>query len=218
MYNLLLKDLKLGVSPLFFVLPLFTGALMLIPGWLYLLVPMYFCWITIPNMFGGYKSQNDLMFTSMMPVTKKDMVKARVSVIVILELLHLVVAMIFGAVNLRLYADMTVYFFEPHPGFWGLCFAMLAIFNLLLIPMYYKTAYKYGAASTTAIAGAMIFAGVAQWAGIQSPYLADLFSGSGADNTAAQASLLLAGVLVYAGFTFLAYRMAIKRFLKVEIQ
>jgi len=103
MYNLVVKDLKLGVNPMFFVLPFLTGALMLVPAWLYFLVPLYFCWLTIPYMFAGFRTQNDLIFTSMMPVTKKDMVKARVSVIVILELLHMVIAMIYGMITLRLY-------------------------------------------------------------------------------------------------------------------
>ncbi|MDQ8735581.1 hypothetical protein [Paenibacillus sp. LHD-38] len=88
MYNLLMKELKLGVSPFFYIMPFLTGALMLIPGWLYFLVLLYFCFITIPNMFAGYKTQNDLIFTTMLPVTKKDIVKAMVSVIVILELMQ----------------------------------------------------------------------------------------------------------------------------------
>lgn len=103
------------------------------------------------------------MFTAMMPVTKKDIVKARVSVIVIFELLHIVIAMIFGMITVRLYPDLTYFFFAPHTGFWGLCFVMLAIFNIIFIPMYYKTAYKYGAATTASIAIAMLFGGAAQW-------------------------------------------------------
>jgi hypothetical protein len=95
-------------------------------------------------MFAGFRTQNDLIFSSMMPVTKKDMVKARVSVIVILELLHMVIAMIYGRITLRLYPNMIYYFFAPHMGFWGLCFVMLGIFNLIFISLYYKTAYKDG--------------------------------------------------------------------------
>lgn len=56
MYNLVMKDLKLGLNPMFFVLPVLTGALMLVPGWLYFIVILYFCWITIPIMFAGYKN------------------------------------------------------------------------------------------------------------------------------------------------------------------
>lgn len=218
MYNLVMKDLKLGVSPIFFVMPLLTGALMLIPGWIYFIVPLYFCWLTIPNMLAGYKAQNDLIFTTMMPVTKKDMVKARVTVIVILEVLHLVIAMIFGMITLRLNPNLIYYFFAPHMGFWGLCFVMFAIFNLILIPMYYKTAYLYGKATFASVAAAMLFAGIAQWLGIRNSYVAGIFMGTGARNTALQTSILIAGIVIFIAFTMMAYRVAAKRFLKVRIQ
>ncbi|GGD97666.1 ABC-2 transporter permease [Paenibacillus nasutitermitis] len=217
MYNLVMKDLKLGVNPMFFVFPFVIGALMLIPGWLYFLVPLYFCWITIPNMFAGFRTQNDLMFTTMMPVSRKDIVKARVTVIVILEILHLVIAMIYGMITLRLYPHLTYYFFAPHMGFWGLCFVMLALFNMIFISMYYKTAYKYGGATTASITATMLFAGVAQWIGTQNSVISDTFNGSGVDNTALQISILIAGIVIFIAITMIAYRIAVKRFLKVEI-
>ncbi|MFF2888549.1 ABC-2 transporter permease [Paenibacillus sp. NPDC057967] len=217
MYNLLMKEFKIGVSPFFYVLPFLTGALMLIPGWLYFLVILYFCFITVPNMFGGYKSQNDLIFTSIMPVTKRDMVKARVSFIVILELLHIVVAMIYSVFTLRLYPDMVYFFLKPSFGFWGLCFVMLAIFNLIFISMYYKTSYKYGAAAFTANTGAILFAGGFEWLALQNSYVSDLFKGAGSENLGAHLLILLAGIVIFALFTFIAYHIANKRFEKVEM-
>ncbi|GBF74267.1 hypothetical protein PA598K_02603 [Paenibacillus sp. 598K] len=217
MVNLVMKDIRLGVNPWFFALPLFTGALMLVPGWIYFMVPFYFCCITVPNMLGGFKSQNDLMFSSMMPVTKQDIVKARVTVIAMLELMHLIVAMLFSLLTFRLYPNMMYYFFSPNLGFWGLSFVMLGIFNLVLLPMYYKTAYKYGAATTASTVIALLFAGIAQWIGIQSPRAHDLFYGAGVENTVLQASILGAGILVFLALTWLAYRMAVKRFLRVEL-
>jgi len=217
MYNLLMKEIKLSVSPFFYVLPFLTGALMLIPGWLYFLVILYFCFITVPNMLGGYKSQNDFMFTSMMPVTKTDIVKAKVVFIVILELLHIVIAIIYGLISVRLYPNLTYYFFSPTFGFWGLCFVMLAIFNLILIPMYFKTAYKYGAATIVSTAAALLFAGGAEWIGIQNAYVSDLFKGAGADNIAVQLLILTAGIAIFAICTIIAYHMANTRFRKVEV-
>lgn len=218
MYNLLLKDLRLGVNPWFLAMPFLMGALMLIPGWLYFIVPMYFFWITVPNIFAQYRAQNDFLFTSMMPVTKQDMVKARVSVIVILELMHLVAAMIYGWFTIRLYPNMDYHFFAPHLGFWGLCFVMLGIYNLFLFPMFYKTAYKYGPAQLVAITAAMAFAFVAQWAGIQSTYLSDHFNGSGSSHAAFHIAILAAGIVVFIAFTWIAYRISVRRFQQVEIQ
>ncbi|GIP19411.1 ABC transporter [Paenibacillus montaniterrae] len=217
MYNLLIKELKIGVSPFFYILPFLTGALMLIPGWLYFLVILYFCFITVPNMLGGYKSQNDLMFTSVLPVTKADIVKSKVAFFVILELLHIVIAAIFGFISIRLYPDLTYLFYSPTLGFWGLCFVMLAIFNIILIPMYFKTAYKYGAATIASTTAAILFAGSAELLGIQNSYVYDLFKGTGAHNLIVQLSLLVAGVAIFAILTIIAYHIAKKRFLKVEV-
>lgn len=217
MYNLVMKDIKLGVHPMLFVMPMLTGALMLVPGWIYLLVLLYFCWITIPNMFAGFRAQNDLLLTATMPVTKQDIVKARVSTILLLELLHVVWAVIFGVIHLYLYPDFIYYFFAPSMGFFGLCLVMLGVFNLVFIPVYYKTAYKYGGAASAAIAAAMAFALIAQWAGIENADLADLFAGDGLDRTGIHASILVAGIALFALSTYISYRMALKRFLKVEI-
>lgn len=217
MINLLYKELRLGINPFFYAMPFLTGALMLIPGWLYFLVLLYFCFITIPNMFGVYKAQNDLMFSSLMPVTKKDIVKAKVWVIVLLELLHIVVAMIYGLISTRLYPNLTYYFFEPSFGFWGLCLVMIAIFNLIFISMYYKTAYKFGAATVASITAAILFAAGAEWLGIKNAYISELFKGPGTEQLGAHLLILVIGIAIFALLTVIAYHIAIKRFEKVEL-
>lgn len=217
MYNVLMKEFRLGGNVFFYALPFLTGALMLIPSWLYFLVVLYFCFITVPNMFGGYKSQNDLLFTSMLPVSKKVMVKARVLFIVSLELLHIVIAMIYGMINVRLYPDVKYLFFGPTLGFWGLCFVMMAIFNIVLIPMYYKTAYKYGWATIAATTAAVLFAAGAEWLGLQNTFVRDLFKGDGADHLAVQLAICIAGMVIFAIFTIIAYYVAHKRFERVEM-
>ncbi|MBO7743407.1 ABC-2 transporter permease [Paenibacillus sp. MWE-103] len=219
MYNLVIKDLKIGIQPIFFVMPFLLGMLMLIPSWIYFIVPMYFFWISVPGIFGNFRAQNDLLFTTMMPVTKPDMVKARVFVIIILEMLHVGFAVIFGLIHDLVYSSMniTYYFFAPTMGFWGLCMVIMAIFNLVFLPMYYKTAYKYGGALGMAVAAAMIFAGIAQWLGIQIPTLFDVFNVSVADHLAVHALILIAGIAIFAIFTLIAYRVAAKRFLNVEL-
>ncbi|WP_438448032.1 ABC-2 transporter permease [Gorillibacterium sp. sgz5001074] len=216
MYNLLIKELKIGVHWLNFVLPLLYGALMLIPNWIYLIAMMYFFWITMPNLFAQYRAKNDMLFTAILPVTKKDMVKARISVIVILECLQIVVAMIFGFFTFRLYPHTDYVFFAPHMGFWGLCLIMFALYNLILFPMFYKTAYKYGPAQITAITVVLTFATLIQWVGIANAKVSDFFNGSG--HTALHGAILAGGIAFYLVFTWIAYRISVHRFQRVEIQ
>lgn len=217
MYNLLMKELKLGVSPFFYIMPVLFGALMFIPGWLYFLVPLYFCFITIPNMFAGYKTNNDLIFTTMMPVVKKDMVKAKIAFVVILEMMHIISASLYGLITVRLYPDLTYIFYAPTAGFWGLCFVMLGIFNLIFFPIYYKTAYKYGVATFASIVAAVLFAGGAEWVGIQNQSVRDLFKGAGVDNISTHLIILIGGIAVFALLTIIAYYISNKRFGKVEL-
>lgn len=217
MYNLVMKDFKLGINPWFLAMPFLLGALMLIPGWIYLLVPQYFFWISVPNIFGQFKAQNDLMLTMTLPVSKKDKVKARVIVMVILELLHIGVAMIFGLFTIHLYPNVDYLFFAPHMGFWGVCFVMLGIFNIIFIPMFYKTAYKYGAAMIASVVATLLFSIGVQWLAIQNSFIFDTFNGTGADHTMLQLTILLVGIAIFAVFTIVSYNIAIKRFEKVDI-
>lgn len=217
MYNLVMKDIRLAVPLFFFLFPFLIGVLMFIPGWIYFIVPLYFCWITIPNLFNQFKAQNDLMFTSVLPVAKRDMVKARITVIVGLELLHIVTAAVFGSISMILYPNVTYYFFPPNMGFWGLNLVMLAIFNLIFIPMFYKTAYKFGWALLASVTAAMLFAGIAQWLGIQNPAVNDILYGTDARQVTLQSSILIAGIVIFAALSVIACRISVNRFLRVEI-
>ena len=99
--------------------------------------------------------------------------------IVLLEMLHMITAVGFGILNRQLYGDWIPVFLYPTIGFWGLCFVMLGIFNLLFFPIYYKTSYKYGLANVIGILGAMLFAGGIEWLAIKNERMIYLFKGQG---------------------------------------
>ncbi|MNZ87432.1 hypothetical protein D3C78_1062890 [compost metagenome] len=82
--------------------------------------------------------------------------------------------------------------------------------------MYYKTAYKYGAATFTATAAVLLFAAGAEWLGIANSFVFELFKGSGTENIVTQLILLVMGILIFATFNIIAYNIAITRFKKVE--
>ena len=63
----------------------------------------------------------------------------------------------------------------------------------------------------------MLFAVIAQWLGIQHSFLNDIFYGTDAQQVMTQTVILIAGILIFATLSIIAYRVAIKRFLRVEI-
>ncbi len=141
MKNLLYKEFRLAINPLFYLVPLF-GALLLIPSWVYFVALSYVFYITISNIFATCKSQNDIGFSVMLPVRKRDIVKARVISIGVIELIHFLVAVIFGIINFKMYKGQNQ-LMDPNAAFFGFVLMMYGLFNLIFFPMYYKTGISW---------------------------------------------------------------------------
>ncbi len=212
MNNLLYKEFKLTISPFFFVLPVLLGALMLIPQWLFFLVPLYFCFITVPNLFAGYKAQNDLSFSVMMPVRKSEIVKAKLLSIMTLELVHIIFAAIFAVLNKVLYNNENL-FFNPNAAFIGLVFVMFGIFNLVLFPMFYKTGYKYGAAVIVSTIAAFLFSAAMELSVVFSHEAAIFFEA----DVNRQIVILALGLIVFLAMSYITYKISLNRFKKVDV-
>lgn len=215
MFNLVYKDFKLAIHPFFLFLPILTGALMLIPGWLYLLVLMYFSFITVPNLFANYKTNNDLMLSTLMPVTRKDIVASRIISIMTLELLHIVFAVVYAVINNNIYDSTWFIFIQPNVAYFGLVFIMFALFNVILFPLYFKTGYTYGVATVAAITVMTIFGGVVEYMALKNQTISQFLRGS--EGLMSHIGLLVIGIVTFVLFGILGYFISVKKFEKVDI-
>jgi hypothetical protein len=211
MHNLLNKELKLTISPLFYVLPLIMGLLMFIPNWLYFMVLMYYFFMSVPNILSACKAQNDLSFSVLLPVSKDDIVKARIMSFSLVEMLHITASAILAGVNMWIYGD-ALFFLSPNIAFFGLCFVMYGLFNLILFPIYYKTAYKYGAAVIISISVAFLFAAGAELIALFNRNI-NVFM---RNYSTGHLIVLVLGILFYILSKYVAYKLSIKSFRKVE--
>lgn len=143
MKNLVYKELKLAISPFFLILPLILALLMFIPSWIYTLVFMYFFWITAPQIFSGYIAKQDYSFSMMLPISKKEYVKAKIYSIYIIEGLHIAFGIIFAIIHNWIYGSFN-WFFDLNIAFFGLIFVLYSVFNIVVLPLYFKTGYKWG--------------------------------------------------------------------------
>ena len=215
MKNLMYKEFRLVVHPLYYLVAL-TGVLLLIPQWPYFIALMYFFFIAVPNIFAGGKASNDIGFSVMMPVRKRDVVMARMMVIVILELASIAVASVFAALNITLYQAQN-FLLDPNIAFIGLVFVMYGLFNVVFFPMFYKTAYKIGLPIITAVIATVLFATAAEMQNLLSPAAAGVLDGISGDALVRQLPVLAAGIAVFALLTWLACRVSVKRFEKVDL-
>ena len=215
MKNLLYKEFRLVIHPMYYLVML-TGALLLIPQWPFFIALMYFFFILIPNIFTGAKAQNDIGFSVMMPVRKRDVVGARILAMVLLELANIAVAAVFAALNIALYGAGN-FLLDPNIAFFGLSFVMYGLFNAVFFPMFYKTAYKVGVPLLAAVALIVLFALGVEMTVLLWPGAAYALDGISTPELARQLPVLAAGIGVFALLTWLAWRVSVKRFEKVDL-
>ncbi len=215
MKNLLYKEFRLVIHPLYYLVAL-TGALLLIPQWIFFVAMMYIFFIAVPNIFSGSKASNDIGFTVMLPVRKGDVVRARVMAVVVLELIQIAVAAVFAVLNIWLYRGEN-FLMDPNVAFFGLTFVMYGLFNMVFFPMFYRTAHKIGVPMLAGCAVIVLFAAAAEMAVLLWPGAAHALDGIGGDALIRQLPVLAGGIAFFALLTWLACRVSVTRFEKVDL-
>ena len=214
MKDLLYKEFRLWWYPgLFFFL--LAGLLLLIPTWPFF-IAFWYIFIGFSISFAAGKENQDVFFTVSLPVRKRDVIRARVYAVAIIELLQIVAGIPFAIINNLLYLHGNSAGMNTNFAFFGVTFLSYAIFNLIFLPGFYKTAYKVismlWAIITAVVCGAAINVVI-----MLIPVLRTNLNGLGATHFASQFSVLIAGIVFFILLTFLAYRMSANRFEKVDL-
>lgn len=214
MNNLLYKEFKLNINPLFYLTTL-LGALILIPNWLFFIALMYIFFITITNVMSVSKSQNDIGYCSMLPIRRRDIVKARIMSMHIIELMQIAVAIVFAIINKKLYASN--FFMEPNAAFFGLGLVMYGIFNVIFFPMFYKTGHKIGLPAIISISAAVVFAIVVETSVLLIPQLNYALDNPAPETLIWKLVTLAAGIIFFVITGIISYKLSAKRFEKLGL-
>jgi len=215
MKNLLIKEFKLSINPFFLILPILVGALILIPQWPYFFALMYFGFITVPNVFSVNNTYGDIQFSALLPIRKRDIVKARFLSIIILEIIHILFAIVFAIINVKLYKTGN-FLLDTNYAFFGFGFAMYGVFNLAFFPRFYKTAHKYGLATILGSITFLLFAGGVETLILTVDPLKKVLDGFPSDLTW-QFVTLGAGIIIFMITTHIAFKISASRFERVDL-
>ena len=214
MINLLRKEFKLSVHPTTFIFLSF-GLMLLIPNYPYY-VAFFYQTLAIFFMFMDGNATNDIFFTTLLPIRKVDAVKARVLTVIIIEILQLLISIPFAFLRYSILPAENLVGMEANAAFFGFSLLMFAVFNLIFLPLFYKTAYKPGkpfliASITMTLAVGILEAMVHLIPGwnildtINSAYLPQ------------QIIALMVGIIGFAGITWLAYQRSARNFLQIDL-
>ena len=146
MKKLLYKEFSLA-TPLLTVLFLGFTVMTFIPGYP-ILCGVFFVCFGIFQSYQTAREDNDILYTSLLPIKKSDVVCAKYVSAVILQSIAFVLFSIFTFIRMFFLSDSAVYTNNVLMGanFVFLSFVLLifAVFNVIFIGGFFKTAYRYG--------------------------------------------------------------------------
>lgn len=213
MCNLLYKELRLAAHPTLYIFTL-LGALVLVPAYPYGVVFMFGCLAPyITFMYG--RETNDVYFTALLPVKKRDVVKSKCALMVFTQMAQLIVSLPFAFLRLLLLPQGNPVGIEANVAYYGFGFMIFAIFNFIFLTQFFKTAYKIGKAFLLALLPVIL--GIVAMEGIvHVPGFAWLDSVEFAMQLR-QLPILLFGVVLYFASIMAGYSIGAKRFEKVDL-
>ncbi|MBQ1413463.1 MAG: ABC-2 transporter permease [Clostridia bacterium] len=146
MKNLLSKEIRLAASPLAWLFLVF-GLMALIPRYPILVCAFFICFGVFQSFQSG-RENNDILYTVLLPVRKTDTVKAKYAFTVLIQMLGFGIAAVATGVRMVLLGEATPYVTNPmmnaNQAFLAYMLLIFALFNVVFMGGFFKTAYKFG--------------------------------------------------------------------------
>lgn len=214
MKTLLYKQLRLACHPMTPVFCL-SGIMLLIPNYPY---SMAFFYVTLGLFFTflNMREQKDIYYSALLPLRKRDTVRAAVAFTVLVELLSVVITALFCLLSAKLQPGKdNAVGMDANLMLLGAGFVLYGVFNLVFFVCLYRSGYKVGAAylkANLALWPMMLLAEAL-------PHFPSLMWLNRVDTQAnlRQIPILLFGVAVFAVLTMLAYRRSARLYERVDL-
>ena len=218
MKNLLYKEFKLATHPTCYIFMLF-GLMLLIPSYPYYVAFFYTCLGTFFVFMIG-RENKDTFFTVLLPIAKRDAVKARILLVASFQLGTVLLSVPWAFIGVMINPNPetgNAAGIESNVAFYGLVLIMFSVFNAIYIPKFYKTAYKAGAPFIVASVAMGLFIGVAEaLVAIPSP-IKDYLDTTEVSKQLLQLPVLFAGILIWLVTLVLVFKKSAKNFEKVDL-
>lgn len=214
MKTLLYKQLRLACHPMTPVFCL-SGIMLLIPNYPYS-VAFFYVTLGLFFTFLNMREQKDIYYSALLPLRKRDTVRAAVAFTVLVELLSVVITALFCLLSAKLQPGKdNAVGMDANLMLLGAGFVLYGVFNLVFFVCLYRSGYKVGAAylkANLALWPMMLLAEAL-------PHFPSLLWLNRVDTQAnlRQIPILLFGIAVFAVLTMLAYRRSAGLYERVDL-
>ena len=194
------------------------GAMTMIPGYP-ILCGVFFITLGIYQSFQSAREANDILYSALLPVAKKDVVKGKYQFVMTVELCGFALMAILTLVRMTVLKDAVVYrqnaLMNANPFYLGSDLFIFGLFNVIFVGGFFRTAYQIGKPFVIYIIAAFLTLGICESLHHFPGFAA--VNAFGFDHIVLQLTLLLGGALLYAVMTYLSYRKACADFEKIDL-
>ncbi|MGM9642030.1 MAG: ABC-2 transporter permease [Eubacteriales bacterium] len=217
MKYILKKELTLSASVLSYLF-VFFGLMFFVPGYP-ILCGVFFVTLGIFQSFQNAREANDIVFSALLPIAKKDVVKGKFVFSCFIELCSLILMAISTVIRMTVAEDTGVYrnnaLMNANLFALGMAMFIFGLFNLIFIGGFFKTAYKFGKPFVAHIVVTFVMIGAGE-ALHHIPGLQAL-NAFGFEHFFLQLGLLACGIVLYITLTVLSYRSACRNFERIDL-
>lgn len=217
MADVLRKEMKLSASALSYFFIAF-GLMFFLPGYP-VLCGAFFVTLGIFQSFQNAVAANDIVFSALLPIAKKDVVKGKYLFSCMIELCAFAVMAMVTVLRMTVFSDSPTYrsnaLMNANLFALSMALAVFGAFNVIFVGGFFKTAYKFGKPFIWYSISAFLLIGFSE-AIHHFPGLSALNS-FGFDNIGLQMVLLFMGGTAYALMTFVSYKKACRSFEKIDL-
>lgn len=217
MRNIMAKEMKLSASVLSYLFVLF-GLMFFLPGYP-VLCGAFFVTLGIFQSFQLARETNDILFSALLPIAKRDVVKGKYLFACFIELCGLLLMGIAVVLRMTAFSEVAAYrtnaLMNANGFALGMAFFIFGLFNAVFVGGFFKTAYKFTRPFVTYIVLCFLTIGIGE-ALHHFPGL-EMLNAFGTEHIILQSSLLVFGIVVFSLLTYVSYRKSCDRFEKIDL-
>lgn len=217
MRNILRKEMRLSASPLSYLFIVFA-LMFLLPGYP-VLCGAFFVTMGIFQSFQTANEANDIVFSALLPIRKRDVVTGKYLFVCFIELCGLLLMLAAVLVRMGPLGDAPAYRSNAlmNANFFALAGALciFALFNALFLGVFFRTAYRVGRAFVLYVAAVfpviIVFEALHHIPGLES------LNAFGTGHLGLQLLLFAVGALVFAAVTLLSWSGSCRSFERIDL-
>jgi hypothetical protein len=215
MKELIKKEVSLTAAPITYAFIAFSLMTML-PGYPIVVSGFFIC-LGILYTYQFAREFNDILYTSLLPVSKDDIVKSKFAFAVGIEMVSFVIMVILTVIRMMALSHIEPYVSNPllnaNLAYLGYILIVFALFNTIFLGGFFKTAYYYGKSFVLFCVAAFVVAGISETL----PHLPGLRALGTTTAEPLQVAVLILGVAFFVVGTGLSLKVSMKRFDRIDL-